>query len=390
MLAVASACSSSDPIARPSDQTTSLAGRPAVTGSAATDPRAIHVTLTKVASVDAPTALVARPGHPDQIFIAERAGIVRLAHVTSTGTLRVQPTALADFRANTSTEGEQGFLGMAFAADGNTLYLSASTTDGDTRIAAAPVTGDTTPRLGARRTILTVNQPTTTNHKGGNLAFGPDGLLYLGLGDGGGQGDPEQFAQNPDVLLGKMLRFNPTTRNRDGQVTPTVFAKGLRNPWRFSFDAATGTMWIADVGQNEREEVNVIDPTTKPVVNFGWSRFEGSQVYDDDRTAPNARAPIFEEQHRDGACAITGGFVYRGAKIPSLVGNYIYTDLCHGGLRVLQPTATSATGIPTKVRQGSLAATDDAKQVISFGVDADNEVYVLSLTGTIWRIDPTR
>lgn len=379
------ACSSDAPITSASDRSTTTArtgGTSPSTGAPDVAPDAIRVTLTEVASFDTPTSLTARPGHPDQLFVTERVGRVRLVTLAHDGTLDVHPTPLVDFSDEISTDGEQGLSGLAFSPDGNRVYLSSNELDGDTRIDAAPVTGTDSPAIGKRTTILTVDQPDTTNHKGGNLATGPDGLVYLGLGDGGGQGDPLETAQDLDVLLGKMIRLDPERIDRSGRVTPEIFARGLRNPWRFSFDAATGDLWIADVGQNEREEVNVVPAGTEPVVNFGWSHYEATAVYEEGRDAPEATPPIFEELHEDGSCSITGGFVYRGAAIPDLVGTYVYSDLCRGGLRALQRLDDGS------VRSGDLSGTDDAAQVISFGVDGRGELYALSLTGTVWRIDP--
>src|SRR5207237_517589 len=159
------------------------------------------------------------------------------------------------------------------------------------------------------------------NHNGGNLVFGPDGVLWIGLGDGGSGGDPNNNAQSDGTFLGKMTRLDP----RPGGQT-TVWAKGLRNPWRYSFDRATGDLWIGDVGQDAWEEVDFHPAGAPAGLNYGWSAFEGNHVYNATRSAPGAVFPIYEYPHGGGVCSVTGGYVYRGLRIPALSGAYLVAD----------------------------------------------------------------
>ncbi|MGH9188151.1 MAG: PQQ-dependent sugar dehydrogenase, partial [Acidimicrobiales bacterium] len=215
-----------------------------------------------------------------------------------------------------------------------------------------------------------VDQP-YANHNGGNVVFGPDGHLYLGLGDGGSGGDPENRAQNPQTLLGKLVRFAATSP--PGQ--PEIWASGLRNPWRFSFDRATHDLWLADVGQGNWEEVNQVALGSLSGGNFGWSGWEGSHPYKPHQQKPGALFPVYEYPH-DGRCSITGGYVYRGAALTQLAGAYLYGDFCDGEVRALIPGVIDQ---PLGLHVERLA---------SFAEDAAGELYVLSLDGGVYRIDP--
>jgi glucose/arabinose dehydrogenase len=237
---------------------------------------------------------------------------------------------------------------------------------------------------------MTVDQP-YSNHNGGNLVFGPDNLLYIGLGDGGSAGDPSGNAQNLNVLLGKMLRINPRPSgnaqysvpstnpfvNRAG-ARPEVWMYGLRNPWRYSFDRATGDMWIGDVGQNAWEEVDYAK-AGRGGINWGWDRREATHPFEG-TAPPGAVDPIFETSHTDGYCSVIGGYVYRGSAIPNLRGAYLFSDNCKGDLLAL----TQRNG--KLVSEGPLHVA--AAAPTSFGEDANGELYVLSLGGPIYRIDP--
>ncbi len=253
----------------------------------------------------------------------------------------------------------------------------------------------------SRRTILTVDQP-QPNHNGGQLAFGPDGYLYIGLGDGGAQGDsgaghaPGGNGQSLDTLLGKILRIAPNPEPGGAPYTvpadnpfvaeadarPEIWSYGLRNPWRFSFDRANGDLWIGDVGQNEWEEIDHVAATkgrdAGRGANFGWNRLEGTHAYRG--SAPDdAVAPVYEISHDTGACAVAGGFVYRGTKIPSLVGNYLFSDTCDSVIRVL---VADADGGLTMQDTGAAS-----ESVASFGQANNGTLYVISLADGIFRID---
>ncbi len=372
--------------------------RPPSTGELAK----VHVRMTEVARLDSPTALVSRPHHPTELWIAERAGRIFAARRSTdgTGTVTVAKEPFLDVHEQVSTDGEEGLLGLAFDPAGKTLYFTMNVDGGDTHLMAVDVTDSASwPQAGKPRTILVVDQPDTPNHKGGDLAFGPDGYLYLGLGDGGGQGDPDQRAQDPKQLLGKMLRIDPAhpTGSKaygipddnpfaSGGGAPEVWLTGLRNPWRFSFDAKTHDLWIGDVGQDAREEVDRLPFAMAGGANLGWSGYEGTKVYEKGRVPKRSVPPLYEELHDDGSCAVTGGFVYRGTAIPGLEGAYVLADLCRRGIRVLRAT-TPADAPGAVTDHADLDGAQDVRQIISFGTDADNELYALSLTGAIWRID---
>ena len=368
--------------------------------------KSVSVKLTTVARSAAPTALVPRPGHPHQLFLAQRAGQVRLVTIDpATRSLKIHPGNLVNLSSLTSTDGELGLLGLAFDRSGKVLYLSWTRRNGDTRIDAAPVTDSGgIPHVGQRTNLLSVDQMGTNIHKGGDLVVDENGYLSIGLGDGGPENDPEDHAQNPDLLLGKILRIDPEhpsgskpygipADNPDptgAHGAPEIYLTGLRNPWRFSIDPASGDLWIGDVGQNRIEEIDRLPPgAVSAGANLGWSGYEGTTVFDRSRIRPGTVPPIFETSHRDGNCAITGGVVYRGKKLRGLDGAYLFADLCHPGIDALRAT-TPPDGIGAVTDERQLAGTAQASEVISFATDATGEVYALSLDGTISRLDPAR
>ncbi|MBA3622356.1 MAG: PQQ-dependent sugar dehydrogenase, partial [Euzebyales bacterium] len=288
----------------------------------------------------------------------------------------------------TTIDGERGLLGIAFSPDGDTLYASYTNRDGDSRLDAYRMDGGRA-APGSRRELLAVAQP-FSNHNGGNVVTGPDGMLYLGLGDGGGSGDPDGNAQDLGTLLGSLLRIDPGGGgdgrpygipdgnpfvDREG-ARPEIYAYGLRNPWRFSFDRDTGDLWIGDVGQGELEEIDHSPEGQAAGVNYGWDRFEGTRPYEGGPRGALA-FPVFEYSHDEG-CSVTGGYVYRGRALPALRGAYVFSDFCAGGLRALRPRdgqAARAVDLPGKV-----------SSVVSFGEDAAGELYVLSLDGPVYRL----
>ena len=361
------------------------------------------VRLVTVAQAKDPMALVARPGHANQLFLAERAGRVRLVtRDPHNGDLTVRPGALVDLTSLVATDGEKGLLGLAFSRDGRTLYLSYNIANGDSRVDEVPVTGpDDAPRLGTRTNLLKVDQMGTNFHKGGDLAVDADGLLYAGFGDGGPQNDADEHAQDPDLLLGKILRIDPEhpaagrpygipddNPYASGGGRPEIYLTGLRNPWRFSFDPDSGDLWIGDVGQNTTEEIDRLPAGPfRAGLNLGWSGYEGTKVFEKGRVDGPTVPPIFEISHQTGACSVTGGVVYRGAAIPALDGAYLFSDLCRAGIYALRAT-TPADGIGHVTDVGVLAGAEDVGGVISFGTDADGEVYTLSLDGKIRRLEP--
>ncbi len=350
--------------------------------------------LTKIDGTEGLTALAARPG-TRTLYATQQSGVV-----WSLRGGRRASTPVVDLTDRVSQDGgERGLLGIAFAPDGTKLYVDYTDRSGNTQIDEMEMRGRNAV-ASSRRNVLEVDQP-QPNHNGGQLAFGPDGYLYIGMGDGGGAGDsgpghaPGGNGQSLGTLLGKILRIDPTPTATAAYTVPTdnpfvdvdgarpeIWAYGLRNPWRFSFDRATGNLWIGDVGQDEYEEIDHAPATAGRDAgkgdNFGWNRLEGDHPYQGKAPA-GAEEPVTEISHDTGACAVVGGFVYRGTAIPDLAGTYFYSDNCDGTIRILQPEGdggerTSDTGL-------------DASAVSSFGQGNGGALYVLSLSDGIYRID---
>ena len=313
--------------------------------------------------------VTAPASEPGRLYVVTRAGRIR---VIEKG--RTRPAPFLDIRGRVGSDSsEQGLLSMAFHpnyAKNRRFYVDYTDRHGDTRVVEFRSDG----RRGLVKTareLLFVPQP-FPNHNGGQLQFGPDDKLYVGMGDGGSAGDPQGNGQNPRSQLGKLLRTNPLT------VRWEVAGYGLRNPWRFSFDRKTGALYIGDVGQGEREEVDY-RPRGAPAANFGWARFEGDLPFKEVELDPPSPLvfPIFDYSH-DENCSVTGGYVYRGTAVPGAVGRYFLGDYCSGivwSLRVVGGKATDVRREPFTVSSLS-----------SFGEDARGEVYLVSLDGAIFRL----
>ena len=347
--------------------------------------------LQDVATVSGAVFLTSPPGDNRQ-FIVDRGGRIR---VVQNGALL--PTPFLDISSRVATTGEGGLLSMAFhpqyASNG---YFFIYYTDAANNIiverrhaAGSANVADSTPAL----EIIRIAHPNFSNHFGGLVSFGPDNLLYLGTGDGGGAGDPQGNAQNLNSLLGKMLRIDvnnpgsglpysiPATNPYAGQSgrRGEIFAPGLRNPWRFAFDS--NTLYIADVGQNLREEVNAVT-VTQNNLNFGWNAMEGSACFMAGCSQTGLTLPIFEYEHganNVNGCSITGGFVYRGKAIPELAGRYFYSDYCEGYLKSF---LYNGGAVSEKVSW----TIPDIGDVVSFGRDADGELYMINANGRVYRI----
>ncbi len=328
-----------------------------------------------------PVALVTAPGDlRRRLFVVEQPGRVR---VLVDGALVPRP--VLDLTGKVSTGNEQGLLGLAFHpgfATNHKLYVDFTDRAGDTHVVEYQLAdGSDAVDPATAREVFTIEQP-YSNHNGGNLVFGPDGRLWIGLGDGGAAGDPAGAGQDDGNLLAKMLRLDVDTAG----ARPEIVGKGLRNPWRYSFDAATGDLYIGDVGQNLWESVYVVPADHLTGHNFGWSVAEGRHCYDAatcDRRA--FTAPVADYGH-DVGCSITGGAVYRGKAIPALAGVYFYADFCTAIIRSFR---WAKDGIrdhwewkPALDPDGTLS------QISSFGVDRDGELYLLSLTGDVYRLQP--
>jgi glucose/arabinose dehydrogenase len=362
---------------------------PAVPGTAKPDPElrdvpaeARAVKLEKVVEgMNRPVLLTFAPGDPrKRLFVLEQhVGRVR---VIEGGTL--QKDVFVDLKGKVSTGNEQGLLGLAFApdfADSHRVYVSYTDRGGDTRIVEYTTAAADSDKVDAstRREIFTVEQP-YSNHNGGHLQFGPDGKLYLGLGDGGSAGDPKRNGQNGKSVLAKMLRFDVGAAEPEAEIV----AMGVRNPWRFDFDPANGDVYIGDVGQDAWENVYAVGAGTLDGRNFGWNVTEGRHCYDDADCDPSKfTAPVADYPHEQG-CSVTGGVVYRGKALPALDGAYFYGDFCIGWIRSFR---WAEDGIRDHWDWRPVIDPDlQLTQLASFGRDEDGEIYVLSLDGTIWRL----
>ncbi len=366
---------------------------------AATPDLGIPLTLTPVTTVTSPTAMTAWPGR-SAALVAERSGVVREIDLSTTPA-GDEGTALDLTDSVGEIAGEQGLLGLAIDSAASVLVVSYTdgNDDGASVIETFELDGDSIDET-SRREILRVDQP-FANHNGGNVAFGPEGSLYIGFGDGGSQGDPGLNGQNPSTLLGSMLRIdlnpadaaipysvradNPFALGEGGR--QEVFLYGLRNPWRFSFDRMTGDLWIGDVGDSSWEEIDVLWASQGggSGSNLGWSLREGR--HDTSRSGAlqgNVVEPIAEYDHDSGS-SVTGGYVYRGEAIPELAGAYLYADYSRPGVRALvaDDGATDVSDSADLDIDGS-----GISNIVSFGQDNDGELYVLSLDGGVYRIDP--
>ncbi len=313
---------------------------------------------------------------PSRLYVVEQAGVIR---VFVNGRLRAQP--FLDIERLVQSGGEEGLLSVAFHpryATNRRLYVYYTDLAGDIRVVEYRSDRSGTRALpGTRRQLFVVRHP-YGNHNGGQLAFGPDGLLYAGTGDGGSAADPENRAQNLSSLLGKLLRIDPVRRG----ARPVIAAYGLRNPWRISFDRQTGDFWTGDVGQGAWEEIDFTPRSSPGLENYGWDVYEGRERFEDKPLSGNGRQvdPIHVYGRGDGY-SVTGGFVYRGRAIPSLRGRYIFGDYGSGKVWSLRQSG----GRATDVRREAITVPG----LSSFGEDARGELYAVSLSGRLYRITGT-
>ena len=349
------------------------------------------VRLLLLGRFDQPTYITA-PRGDSRRFVVEREGRIRVVKGR-----RVLGTPFLDIRSRVTTGGESGLLSMAFARDSRSsrrFWVYYTDQQGFIQIDQFRASANNPDRAdpGSRRSVIRVPHH-RFNHKGGQLQVGPDGMLYAGFGDGGGGGDPDENAQNLGRMLGKMIRIDPRPdggysipasnpfRNRAG-AWPAIYAYGLRNPYRFSFDRRTGALTIGDVGQDEVEEIDFIPGRSsgrqpRGGYNFGWDTFEGRSRYESG-SAPGAIAPVLQRTHSQGYCSITGGYVIRDRSLgKGWTGNYVFGDLCDGTLRLSHLRRPSARYHATSMK---------VNQLVSFGEDGSGRVYAVSLDGPVFRI----
>ena len=353
-------------------------------------PRVRTETVFPGISFDRMVFLTHPGGMPDRLYLVLQPGrIMVFDNVPDPSS----PLTFLDIRGRVSDRGnEEGLLGLAFDPDYENngyfyVYYSASSPRRSViaRYHAPPGADRVDPST--EKIIMRIGQP-YSNHNGGQATFGPDGYLYVGLGDGGSGGDPRGHGQNLRTLLGTILRIDVSAFDETGSYAvppdnpfvgvegarPEIWAYGLRNPWRFSFDRETGALWTGDVGQNKLEEIDII----KPGANYGWNIMEGTSCFRNAGCDSDELEPPVAEYGRDGGCSVTGGYVYRGSRIPSLVGAYLYGDFCTGNIWALRHDGSQV------VEQAMIADTD--LQISSFAEGPDGEVYILSFTGEIARL----
>jgi glucose/arabinose dehydrogenase len=335
--------------------------------------------LETVAKVSQPVALTVAPGDATKrLFVVDKGGRIRIVRDGA-----VLPEPFLDLSRSVSDGSEQGLLGLAFHpgyAENGRFVVNYTDKAGDTRVVEYKVAAGTPDRAdpASARELLKIDQP-YSNHNGGDVRFGPDGKLYIGTGDGGSANDPHKNGQNRKSLLGKMLKLDVDA------ATPTaeVVAIGLRNPWRYAFDPKTRDLYIADVGQNKWEEVNVVSLAALAGANFGWNVLEGAHCFSGNCDQPGLSRPVVEYDHGAG-CSITGGAVYRGKALPELDGIYFYADYCTALLRGFR--WRDGKVVDHWDWKPALDPRSSLSQITSFGEDADGELYVLSQGGNIYKI----
>ena len=368
---------------------------PATQVAAQTEPLAI--TLNEVVSgLDAPVAIANAGDDSNRLFVVEQPGTIA---IVENGV--ISESRLLDVTDRVGSAGsEQGLLGLAFAPDYATsrlFYVMYTDLDGNEVISRFTANDDGVTADPTTEEILIYQEDFAENHNGGQLAFGPDGYLYIGLGDGGGGGDPEENGQDLSTLLGKILRIDVDPANVAGAeaysipadnpfvetagAQPEIWAYGLRNPWRFSFDRETGDLFIGDVGQGDIEEIDFA-PAGEGGQNYGWNIMEGESCYavsDCDAQADDLTLPITQYDHSEGGCSVTGGYIARGEANPDLTGTYFFGDYCSG--LIWGATAGSP---------GSWQVTEPYESglnISTFGEGEDGAIYLADLaSGTIYEI----
>ena len=339
-----------------------------------------------------PLYVTAPPGDTARLFVVLQTGQMRIIRHDT-----LLPAPFLDVTALVSCCGEQGLLSMAFHpnyAQNGFFFIDYTDVNGDTRVARYRVSANPDSADGASATAILSQAQPFANHNGGLLLFGPDGCLYVGLGDGGSGGDPQGNGQNLGTLLGKILRIdvngslpyaipagNPFAGTAGAR--PEIWAYGLRNPWRFAFDRQTGDLYIADVGQNLHEEVDFQPAASRGGENYGWNVMEGLFCYNASTcTQTGLTLPVLDYAHDQG-CAIVGGYVYRGTRLRILAGSYLYSDNCTGFVRSLRV----ANGQVTEQHDWSILL-QAGQGVTSFGEDARGELYITTGSGSVYRIVP--
>ena len=367
LVALGTACSSGGS----SDESAPTQPPATIATTTTTEPGPLRLKLRRIASgLESPLDVASAPGEPNRLYAVEQTG-----RIVTIDDGKVSQRPFLDITSDVVSGGEQGLLSVAFHrnyADNHLFYVDYTDVNGDTRVVEFEARDGAQPVR--KRELLFADQP-YANHNGGQLAFGPDGRLYVGMGDGGSGGDPENRAQNLSERLGKLLSIDVDEPGSDWRIE----GYGLRNPWRFSFDRATGDLWIGDVGQGEWEEIDHTPRESPGLENYGWDVLEGTHPYEDKKPNPRGHlvAPVAEYSH-DNGCSVTGGFVYRGHDIPAAEGRYFYGDYCSGIVWSLVLRDGKADVTRHSIRVQGLS---------SFGEDAAGELYLASLNGDVYKLE---
>lgn len=324
--------------------------------------------LLKVTKADKPTDIATRTNDIG-LYIAQQSGrLVRFDRESR------KTSTVLDLSNSTKADGERGLLGVVFHPNGRYVYVNYTNNAGDTVVSRYAMTDHNSADVATRTVLFTLDQ-TYANHNGGGLAFGPGGRLFIGTGDGGSSGDPQRRALSRTTFLGKIVAINPLASNkRDAK--PFIWSIGLRNPWRFEFDEASN-LWIADVGQNKWEEVDVAwaaDGSGRNA-NFGWSAYEGNVRYNDDQVARSHHAPVYVYEHGEAGCSISGGTRVRSLSLPTLRGWYVFGDYCSGRITALK--------VAGKTTQRSRIIVEKAGNITAVRTVSNGDVYVLALNGSV-------
>ena len=347
--------------------------------------------LSRVGNFDQPVYVAVIPGDTARLFVVEQAGIVRELRHDS-----IQTRPLLNLTGRIASGGERGLLCIAFDpqfATNGRFFVYFTDHNGDLRIVRYTVSSDRDSTDEATAdTILAIPHPGQANHNGGQLQFGPDNMLWIGTGDGGGSGDPGGNSQNKHALLGKLLRLDVSGASgytipagnpgvNDTSFAPEVWAYGLRNPWRFSFDRQTGDLYIGDVGENNYEEVDLAPAAVQrgPGANYGWNIMEGKHCLVDGCTQTGI-PPVVEYAHSPNVCSVTGGYVYRGSAIPGLDGHYFFADFCAGTVKSINWPSVIVGDWSSQLSPGA--------SISSFGQDNKGELYITQLGGPVWKLVP--
>ena len=343
-----------------------------------------------------PSSLTSPPNDPTRLYVSELGGTVTLIDTNSGST-----STFLDIDSRASSGGERGLFSIVFDSGYGTsnsyFYVSYTNNSGDSRISRFTASSPTFANPNTELVMLEVNQD-FSNHNGGGLAMGPDGMLYAAFGDGGSAGDPNNRAQNPQSLLGKLVRLDPNNSPSfipadnpfvgNSSVRDEIWALGLRNPYRISFDKMTGDLWIGDVGQNATEEVDFQSASSSGGENYGWRCYEGNGTYNTSGCSGSGAYdfPIYTYPLSGGACSVMGGYVYRGCAMPSLSGTYFFADYCANWIRSLRYDGSAVSDVQNRTTE--LGWSSSLGSVLSFGEDADGELYILSTNGTVHKIIP--